>query len=102
MYTNLNYRLLGYNFQNCVTNTFSSPFSLYRILFSELKHNDLFQPSESSRKNVQNKILKTTQGPIEEQYGQRENKYFTSISIQNGDGTETEKLFEKLQKPKGM
>ncbi|XP_015669851.1 collagen alpha-6(VI) chain [Protobothrops mucrosquamatus] len=71
-----------------------------RILFSDSKYNDLFQPSELSRKNVQNKILKTTQGPREEQYGQIENKYFTSISIQNGDGTETEELFEKLQRAK--
>ncbi|KAK9396450.1 collagen alpha-6VI chain-like [Crotalus adamanteus] len=71
-----------------------------RILFSDSKHNDLFQPSELSRKNVQNKMLKTTQGPREEQYGQIENKYFTSISIQNGDGTETEELFEKLQRAK--
>ncbi|ETE62042.1 Collagen alpha-6(VI) chain, partial [Ophiophagus hannah] len=71
-----------------------------RILFSGLKHNDLLQPSELSRKNVQNKILKTTQGPKEEQYSQIENKYFTSISIQNGDGIETEERFEKVQRAK--
>ncbi|KAG8139284.1 hypothetical protein E2320_002070, partial [Naja naja] len=71
-----------------------------RILFSGLKHNDLLQPSELSRKNVQNKILKTTQGPKEEQYSQIENTYFTSISIQNGDGIETEERFEKVQRAK--
>lgn len=51
---------------------------------------------------MQNKILKTTQGPKEEQYGQIENKYFTSISIQNGNVTETEEHFEKVQRAKGM
>ncbi|XP_063160042.1 collagen alpha-6(VI) chain-like [Candoia aspera] len=69
-----------------------------RILFPELKHSDLLQPSELSRKNMQDKILETTQGPIEEQYGQMENKYFTSVRIPNGKGTETEEHFEKVQR----
>ncbi|XP_013918835.1 PREDICTED: collagen alpha-6(VI) chain-like [Thamnophis sirtalis] len=69
-----------------------------RILFPGLKHNDLLQPSELSRKNVQNKNLKIIQGPKEEQYGQIENKYFTSISMQNG--TETEEHFEEVQSAK--
>ncbi|KAM6450855.1 collagen alpha-4(VI) chain-like [Liasis olivaceus] len=71
-----------------------------RILFPDLQHSDLLQPSELSRKNIQYKILETTQGPIEEQYDQMENKYFSSINIQNGKGTETEEHFEKIQRTK--